>query len=141
MLAVDAFSDDSVPMHLLTREAVLGFMKRVGDNGILAMHTSNRYLDLGSILIRIAEESGIPVVYVNDDGQDEGASSSTWILLSMNKDLIMGPEIAGVKAEPAAGTPLWSDEHINIFPILYHPINPIEWVSAFFNKNKEGSSN
>ena len=54
MLAVDAFSGDSIPMHLITQEAVRVFMNQVSSGGIVAYHVSNRFLDLPPVLAEIA---------------------------------------------------------------------------------------
>jgi hypothetical protein len=139
VLAIDAFSDDSVPMHLITKEAIEGFLDRVSDDGILAVHTSNRYLDLGAVVIRIADELNIPVGYVNDDGEEEGASSSTWLLLSRNPERLSSTIVDAGETETDQTAPLWTDEHINIFPILYNPISITSWITDFFHQNDQES--
>lgn len=131
ILAIDAFSDDSVPTHLVTEEAVRVFLSRVADDGILAIHTSNRYIDLTSVILRIAEEIGTPVTVVQDSGDLEGASASVWILLSSSYSVIASPALAGSVQHPADTTPLWTDAYTPVLPVLFTPIT-WERVTEYF---------
>ena len=69
MLAVDAFSGDSIPVHLLTREAVELYLQRTKPGGVVALHVSNRYLDLRPVVARIAADMRLHVAYVDDEIQ------------------------------------------------------------------------
>jgi hypothetical protein len=119
VLAIDAFSDDSIPMHMVTKEAIEIFMSKVKGDGILAVHTSNRYIDLGKVVVKIADELSIPVVVIG--GGDENLGS-VWILLSKNKDLLTNQVIRGKLEKPDNKTPLWTDGYTNIFPVMYQKI-------------------
>ena len=124
VLAIDAFSDDSIPMHMVTKEAVEVFISKTKDTGILAIHTSNGYIDLEKVVKRIAYELDIPVVSIggSDDEEDLG---SVWILLSRDKKMLINKIINGKiqdseKAiQEVQDTPLWTDEYTNIFPVMY----------------------
>src|SRR5262249_22100380 len=59
VIVVDAFSSDAIPVHLLTREAVALYVRRLAPDGIIALHISNRYLDLKPVAARIAQELGL----------------------------------------------------------------------------------
>ena len=88
VLAVDAFSGDSIPVHLLTREAVELYLQRTKPGGVVALHVSNRYLDLRPVVARIAADMRLHVAYVDDEIQhDDGPekSSSDWILLARDR--------------------------------------------------------
>lgn len=83
LLALDAFSGDAVPMHLLTREAFALYLEHLAPDGIIAAHISNKYLDLRPILWGIADHFGLETALLKND--DEPASltlASTWMLLS-----------------------------------------------------------
>ena len=67
MLAVDAFSSDAIPVHLITREALGVYLQHVKPDGIVAFHVSNRFLDLIPVVARLAQEHGAHVVLVRDD--------------------------------------------------------------------------
>jgi hypothetical protein len=137
VLAIDAFSDDSVPTHLVTEEAVRVFLSRVADDGILAIHTSNRYIDLTSVIVRIAENIGTPVTVVQDSGDLEGASASVWILLSPSYRIVASPSLSGVVQHPEAGTPLWTDAYTPVLPVLFTPITWERVTNYFFPSRDE----
>ncbi|HEX6689650.1 MAG TPA: fused MFS/spermidine synthase, partial [Burkholderiales bacterium] len=66
VLAVDAFSSDAIPVHLITKEALAVYLKHVGADGIVAFHVSNRFLDLIPVVARIAKENGAYAALVRD---------------------------------------------------------------------------
>ncbi len=120
VLAVDAFSGDSIPMHLITQEAVRSFMGQVARNGILAYHVSNRFLDLPPVLAEIAEREKLMGVVVEDPAQKDNTlhSSSTWVLLARNSEALKGIGDAGIPLERKAGAPLWTDDFNNLLSVV-----------------------
>jgi spermidine synthase len=66
VLAVDAFSGDAIPAHLITREAVQLFWRHLAEGGILAYHVSNRYLDLAPVLGAIAKAEKLAALHIDD---------------------------------------------------------------------------
>ena len=120
VLAVDAFSGDSIPMHLITQEAVRGFMGHVASNGILAYHVSNRFLNLPPVLAEIADLEKLVGVVVEDPAQKDNTlhSSSTWVLLARNTDALKGIGDAGTPLERTAGAPLWTDDFNNLLSVV-----------------------
>ncbi|HJV89971.1 MAG TPA: fused MFS/spermidine synthase [Holophagaceae bacterium] len=122
LLAVDAFSSDSIPVHLLTREAFDAYRRHLKPAGILAVHISNRYLDLKPVLVAEVAAGGWKAVFVNDDAEDEpeGVYSSDWVLLSRDPAALQSDRIkAG--SEPLKGTRTvrrWSDDFSNLYRIL-----------------------
>jgi hypothetical protein len=120
VLAVDAFSSDSIPVHLLTREAMQLYFHHLKPDGILAVHISNRYLDLEPVLEGEAKALGKTAREVDTDDDDAGdVFAATWILL-------VSPPTQFDSALIAASTPLhskktvrlWTDDYSNLFRIL-----------------------
>ncbi|HEX4596806.1 MAG TPA: fused MFS/spermidine synthase [Burkholderiaceae bacterium] len=121
VLAVDAFSSDSIPVHLLTRQALQIYTRCVGDGGIIAVHISNRFLDLKPVLANLVADLGLSARLVRDD-PDEGsrASSSDWVLISTQAAAFVGPPLAdrveALKPDPRVG--VWTDQFNNLLGIL-----------------------
>ena len=88
LLVIDAFSSDSIPMHLMTREAISLYVSRLAADGVLVMHISNRHLILAPIGRRLAaSQSGSPLLQQVDrtaPGWPEGKSESHWIVMTRN---------------------------------------------------------
>ncbi|TAG03236.1 MAG: hypothetical protein EAZ43_07690 [Betaproteobacteria bacterium] len=120
VLAVDAFSGDSIPMHLITDEAVRAFMTHVSSGGILAYHVSNRFLKLPPVLAEIAAKENLVGVVVEDPSQKDNVlhSSSTWVLLARNTDVFKAIGEAGVALERTPGAPLWTDDFNNLMSVV-----------------------
>lgn len=120
VLAVDAFSGDSIPMHLITQEAVRVFMNQVSSGGIVAYHVSNRFLDLPPVLAEIAAKENLAGVVIEDPAQTDNAlhSSSTWVLLARNADTLKGIGDAGKPLQRSSGAPLWTDDFNNLLSVV-----------------------
>ena len=120
VLAVDAFSGDSIPMHLITQEAVRVFMNQVSSGGIVAYHVSNRFLDLPPVLAEIASKENLAGVVIEDPAQTDNAlhSSSTWVLLARNADTLKGIGDAGKPLQRSSGAPLWTDDFNNLLSVV-----------------------
>ena len=76
VIAVDAFSGDAIPVHLLTREAFQLYFRHLKPTGTLGVHISNQYLDLGPVISRIAQDLGKHAIVVDDDEDKDYLSSS-----------------------------------------------------------------
>ena len=124
VLAVDAFSSDAIPVHLITREALAVFLKHVKDDGIVAFHVSNRFLDLIPVVARVAKENRAYAVLVKDDPEDDddhGRSRSDWVLVSRDfaalaREAIADAGAAGIEDRPEWRT--WTDDYSNLIQIL-----------------------
>ncbi len=121
VLAVDAFSSDSIPVHLLTREAFAIYFKHMKPEGILAVHISNRYLDLKPVLLAAAEHHGKHAVLLDTDDEDAlGTYGATWVLLGNSPEVfnseLFGKEAEKLTAERSVG--LWTDDFSNVYRIL-----------------------
>jgi len=123
VIAVDAFSGDAVPLHLLTREAFATYFYHLAPDGVLAMHVSNRYLNLAALVHDIAENGGwTPLKIVNGDDLDKTIYGSTWVLVTSSRAFI-DDETVQNHLEPwedhPGRTPLvFTDDYANIFKIL-----------------------
>jgi hypothetical protein len=86
IILVDAFSSDAIPAHLITREAVQMLFEKTADNGIVAYHISNRWLDLAPVLYYICQDLGLTALIKHDGGDGLGGESewyaSTWVALA-----------------------------------------------------------
>jgi SAM-dependent methyltransferase len=133
ILAVDAFSSDAVPMHLLTREALAVYGRAVQGSGIVLFHVSNRYLDLRPVIADIARRGGwtaamMQYVPERDEESELNATISVWIALSRDSGTIERlVALSGDDSylwetlEPTPGFSGWSDDHASILPILNYP--------------------
>jgi hypothetical protein len=118
VLAIDAFSSDSIPVHLITREAIRLYMQQLAPGGVLAIHISNRFLDLKPVLANIAAAEGLQVRLVSDHPA-EPASMTDWVLLSATEEPFKAEALQ--VAEPIAPTPgfsLWTDQFNNLLDVL-----------------------
>ena len=117
VLLVDAFAGDSIPVHLLTREAFEVYFRRLKAGGILALHISNKYVDLEPVARGAAEALGKRAVMISTDGEVFPLYDSTWILLSSETDRFATP--AFEHAEPLDGASVaWTDDHSNLLSVL-----------------------
>jgi spermidine synthase len=121
VIAVDAFSGDAIPVHLLTAEALKLYQRHLAPGGIIAFHISNNYLKLAPVVQAQAEHAGLHAVLVSTaDDDDTGAFSSDWVLVTANEKFLALPEIAdaSAKIDLKSGLRLWTDDYSSLLPIL-----------------------
>jgi spermidine synthase len=123
LLVLDAFSSDSIPMHLMTREAISLFLSRLTPDGVLVMHISNRHLRLAPVVARLAASQGLVAVQQIErvgPGWPEGKSESHWIVMTRNPaDLdVLGKAGRWSPLVASPSTPLWTDDFSNILSVL-----------------------
>ena len=120
LLAVDAFSSDSIPVHLLTIEAFRLYFHHLKPDGVLAVHISNKYLDLNPIVQAAAKTLGKRTLVVDtDDEDDSGVFGATWVLVTDDAHFFDRPELKSTSAPPAArNVRLWTDDYSNLLRIL-----------------------
>jgi spermidine synthase len=125
VLAVDAFSSDSIPVHLMTHEAMQVYLKHLAPEGMLAFHISNRYLDLTGVVRQLADASGLQTFrFVHDPPERSFLYRSDWVILTRSarvaqhlKDTGKTTEIAP-REQTHPGARLWTDQFNNLFEIL-----------------------
>lgn len=121
VLAIDAFSSDSIPTHLMTYQAMGVYLKNMKPDGVIAFHVTNRFLHLAPVVKRIADEHGLHTVLVADD-PDSGSdlANTDWVLVSRSKAVLENPRITESmeKIGEIPGLRLWTDSFNNLFKIL-----------------------
>lgn len=120
VLAVDAFSSDSIPVHLLTREAMDLYFRHLQPDGILAVHISNRYLNLQPVLEgETAATQKIARVVDTEDDDTQDVFGATWVLITSPASGFKGEEMSNSAPLDSKKTVrLWTDEYSNLFKIL-----------------------
>ena len=127
ILAIDAFSDDSIPVHLLTKEAFEIYEKKIRTEGIIAYHISNIYLDLSKILIPLCHEFDINCALVKNKSVPESRIySSVWFVMSKNDNFFnylnnYNNENVKITFRDKSERPksrYWTDDRNNILPLL-----------------------
>ena len=121
VLVIDAFSGDSVPVHLLTREAFAIYLRHLKPGGVLAMHVTNRFLDLPPVVKAEGESFGMTVKMIKNDGdRSQEIYAAAWTLISTDQQFFEQDGLKGVVQEiPArAELPLWTDDYSSVFSVL-----------------------
>jgi hypothetical protein len=121
VLAVDAFSGDAIPVHLLTKEAFAVYFRHLKPGGILAVHTSNTYLNLAPVVKLLAEDADYPIrLIASDEDAPRMISSADWVLVTRNQEFLNKPDAfaGGETIEVPAHLRLWTDGYNNLFEIL-----------------------
>jgi hypothetical protein len=122
LMLVDAFSSDAIPVHLLTREALKLYFSKLEERGVLAIHISNKYLDLEPVVKRLAADAGLASRIQNDEEEDARSEKyrSTWVILA-RKDVDFGNLAQNTRWTalngPAEG-PVWTDDFSNILSVF-----------------------
>jgi hypothetical protein len=129
LLALDAFSGDAVPAHLLTREAFEVYGRHLKTNGVIAVHISNPFLDLEPVLINVARHFGYRVAAVEYlPSPDQWCLlPSLWVLLTRDTGLLDTPAIRDAARPLEAGSqqvPLWTDDFTSLFQIVKSGAGP-----------------
>ena len=125
LIVLDAFSGDMIPMHLITREALALYIRKLAPGGILAFHITNKFVRLAPTLSALASDAGL-VCLMDDDSavsrvqSEEGKFASQWIVMARSHSdlgtLGTDPHWAPVKA--STGTRVWTDDYSNLLHII-----------------------
>ncbi len=122
LMAIDAFSSDAIPVHLLTREAFALYFRHLKPTGILAVHVSNRYLDLVPVVARNAHDFGKASVDVDDEDEEEDYfANSDWVLVTNGGSIFHDAAFKSSSVQPTHLRPNlrpWTDDYSNLFQIL-----------------------
>jgi hypothetical protein len=130
LLILDAFSSDAVPVHLLTREALALYLRKLTPTGVLVFHTSNRYVDLSRVLADLAYDAHL-FAYLADDRQVfpvesyDGKLASTWLVIARaptHLDALRGGR--GWAPQPGRNADRrWTDDYTDL-------LGPVSWALA-----------
>ena len=125
MLGIDAFSGDSIPMHLITREAMALYVKHIKPDGVIVFQATNRYVDLLPVVKRLAAEFGMEAVNIADnpdttEGPDYWYTATDQVIVTRNRKLLAWPRIDDVSEEidDRPWLPSFTDSHHNLLRIL-----------------------
>jgi SAM-dependent methyltransferase len=122
VLAVDAFSSDSIPIHLLTVEALELYQRHMAPGGVIAIHISNRYLDLAPVVRAIAAARGLDAQFIeNLNDAERGVNLSQWVLVTDNATFLANADVrSAIRPWPADATApvLWTDDYSALLPLL-----------------------
>ena len=123
LIVIDAFTSDAIPTHLLTREAIAGYLAKLAPDGVLLLHTSNRYLDLIPVIADVATDAGLTgrVSRLGHQGNAEPPASPAQVVVLARRaaDLatLAGDE-AWADLPAPSGRRMWSDSYVNILSVL-----------------------
>ena len=120
VLAIDAFSSDAIPVHLITHEALGIYLKHMKPSGIVAFHVTNRFLDLVPVVEGLAHERDLWFAWISDSDYGPGGSSSEWVLLSADPAALEKPGIVDAATPIVARRDwrLWTDDFNNLVQVL-----------------------
>jgi SAM-dependent methyltransferase len=124
VLAIDAFSGDAIPVHLLTREAFAVYFRQLRPDGVVAVNVSNRYVDLQPVVLGSAESLGKrAVAIVNAENEERAISRASWILVSGRQTFFDSGLIkqASVRPREILGLRVWTDDYSNLLRVLKLP--------------------
>ena len=120
VLAIDAFSSDAIPVHLITSEAIDVYLKHMKPGGVIAFHLTNRFLDLVPVVKALADAHGLRATWIQDEGEGPLSSRSDWVLLARDGTVLDSPLIAESAAEINEHPEwrLWTDDFNNLVQVL-----------------------
>lgn len=121
LIMLDAFSSDTIPTHLLTVEALKGYLEKLAPNGLMLFNLSNRYFDLATVLTRTANNLGLKSRYTLDLPGDNVpyAAASRWIVMSKDASLTPLNDMGWVVMPVEKGR-LWTDDYTDLLDALIH---------------------
>jgi hypothetical protein len=121
VLVLDAFSGDSIPTHLLTREAMRIYLRHLASDGILAIHISNSVLDLEPAVSNLAGDAGLAAIVVHTPGDPQlDRSEAIWALMSRQAERLKNSTLDQIDRPIRASLRhrLWTDDYSNLFQLL-----------------------
>jgi hypothetical protein len=125
LIVLDAYSSDSIPVHLLTREALALYVRKLAPGGVLAFHISNLYLDLKPALGNLSADAGLVGIWRDDlvldeADRDSGKTASQWAIMGRSiGDLgapAHDPRWQPLRAQPEAA--VWTDDYSSILSVF-----------------------
>ncbi len=125
VMGIDAFSGDSIPMHLITREAMAQYVRHLAPGGVIVFQATNRFVNLPPVIKRLASELGLHAVLVSDnppaaDDHRYWYSATDQVVVSRDRDLLRSGALGqgAREIEEIPGLPTFTDAHHNLVRIL-----------------------
>ena len=124
VLAIDAFSDDAIPTHLLSAEAFAVYQKHLAPDGVMAFHVSTRHLNLGLVVQRLADHFGMPTRFVVFSSEVLAIDHppSIWMLVTTNQSILDDTDILAKShrlPDRWRQLPLWTDKYSSLRELLW----------------------
>ena len=122
ILVLDAFSSDAIPIHLLTEECFETYWQHLNSEGILAVHISNRYLDLSPVVRKLAELHRKETCRIDGNGDEQqGTRPSNWVLMTSNSRFLKSEAVEAARMpwpNDARKPLLWTDDFSSLYQLL-----------------------
>jgi hypothetical protein len=120
VLAVDAFSGDAIPVHLITREALTVYQRHINDDGIIAFHVTNRFLSLAPVVEKLALNQGMYAALIHDEAKGLPWPRTDWVLVAKNSRVLQKRAIENATStiEKIPGLGVWTDDFNNLFRVV-----------------------
>ncbi len=120
LLVVDAFTSDAIPVHLVTREAMVAYKRHMAAGGIVAFHVSNRYLNLQPVVKQLADSQNMHAMWISNDRDEAHLSKTDYVLVTQDVRTPTQPPFAGnmrpIEIKP--GMRVWTDDYNNLFDVF-----------------------
>jgi hypothetical protein len=122
ILVMDAFNSGAVPVHLLTKEALAIYFAHLKPDGVFAVDSSNRNVDIASLVVRLAEDASLKwTVVEGHQTKERSCWHSIWVLVSRDDSVLKIPDIANVAWKDFRPSPLskaWTDDYSSLLPLI-----------------------
>ena len=120
LIVLDAFASDSVPTHLVTREALSLYLAKLAPGGLLAFNISNRYFDFKPLFAGLARDAGLVARVATDNSynRETGKFPSIWLVLARTSDDLKNLDHQGQRWQTPQGDVVWTDDFSNIFTLM-----------------------
>jgi hypothetical protein len=125
LIVLDAFSGDTLPMHLMTREALALYLRKLAPGGMLAFNISNAHLRLAPTFGALARDAGLVCLFQNDstvskEQTDEGKKPSQWVVLARNREDLgaLATDASWAPIDTPPGTQVWTDDYSNLLRVI-----------------------
>ncbi len=119
LVSVDAFSSGSIPIHLLTREALRAYKRHLAPGGVIVYNVTNRFVNLAPQLKLVAEAEGMKIILISDDPTEDKYSGTSYVLVTQNEKLLADARFEDAEAiEPIKGLETWTDSFNNLFKVV-----------------------
>jgi hypothetical protein len=119
LISVDAFSSGSIPIHLLTREALQAYRRHLAPGGVIVYNVTNRFVNLAPLLKLVAESDGMKALLINHDPSEEKYSGTAYVLVTDNPKLLADKRFEDADdIVPIPGLTAWTDGFNNLFKVV-----------------------
>ncbi|HUN67565.1 MAG TPA: fused MFS/spermidine synthase [Burkholderiales bacterium] len=119
LISVDAFSSGSIPIHLLTREALQAYRRHLAPGGVIVYNVTNRFVNLAPQLKLVAEAEGMKILLISDDPSEDKYSGTSYVLVTDNPILAADKRFADAEEiAPIKGLETWTDGFNNLFKVV-----------------------